>query len=64
MEYLNKQIELDNLLDLGDILQISILDLFRKVAKHDTSMRTKLLKAVFKFRETKNESVKMECAHT
>jgi coatomer subunit beta len=45
-------------------MQISILELFRKVCKSDPSQKSKLLKSIFQFAKSKSPSVQYECANT
>ncbi len=49
---------------VGDIMQIAILELFRKVCKADPTQKPKLLKAIFNFTKSKSPSVLLECANT
>ncbi|CAD8125535.1 unnamed protein product [Paramecium sonneborni] len=48
----------------GDILQLSILELFRKVCKKDPQQKPKLLKSIYQFSKSKSASVQYECANT
>lgn len=66
MEYLNNTLlsgeESSN--GFGDIMQLSILELFRKVCKLDASQKPRLLKSIFGFTKSKSASVLYECANT
>lgn len=60
LQYLDDRIQSD----FGDIMQIAILELFRKVCKADPTQKPKLLKSIFHFAKSKSPSVLFECANT
>lgn len=47
---------------MGDILQLAILDVFRKKCKQDPAQKPKLLKMIMDFSKKASESVMLECA--
>lgn len=61
MEYLGHS---EDNTGFGDILQLSILELFRKVCKMDPTQKPKLLKVIYQFSKSKSPSVQYECANT
>ncbi|KRX00780.1 Armadillo-type fold [Pseudocohnilembus persalinus] len=64
LEYLNNQISNEAADEMGDIFQLSVLELFRKACKFDPSQKPRLLKVVFQFAKSNNSSVLLECANT
>ena len=46
LEYLNQQIVNDQAEEMGDIVQLAVLELFRKTCKYDPSQKSKLMKAI------------------
>ena len=64
MEYLNKLIVDDQAEDMGDIMQLAVLELFRKTCKYDPSQRSRLMKAIFFFSKSESPSIQFECANT
>jgi coatomer subunit beta len=63
LEYLTNALSSDDQ-DMGDIMQLAILELFRKVCKLDPSQKPKLLKSIFHFTKSKSPSVLFETANT
>lgn len=63
LDYLNANYS-ENSSEFGDIMQLSILELFRKVCKLDPSQKPKLLKSIYLFSKSKSPSVQYECANT
>jgi len=64
MDYINKNIINENADDIGDIIQLVVLELLRKTCKFDPSQKSKLMKAIFYFSNSKCSSVLFECANT
>jgi len=64
LEYINKNIISENAEDIGDIIQLVVLELLRKTCKFDPSQKSKLMKAIFYFSNSKCTSVLFECANT
>ena len=46
MSYIQLQIDNKSLHEMGDILQLAILEVFRKKCKEDPSQKSKLLKII------------------
>jgi coatomer subunit beta len=47
---------------MGDILQLAILEVFRKKCKQDSTQKAKLLKIIIEFSKNASDSVILECA--
>jgi coatomer subunit beta len=56
IEYINKFIVNDSAEDLGDIMQLAVLELLRKTCKFDPSQKSRLMKAIFYFSNSKSSS--------
>ena len=46
MNYIQMQIDNQSLPEMGDILQLAILEVFRKKCKQDSTQKAKLLKII------------------
>lgn len=58
LEYINENIIDDNSEEIGDILQLVVLELLRKTIKIDSSQKARLIKAIFYFSSSKSSSGK------
>lgn len=64
LEFITKNVIGDNAEDMGDIMQLAVLELLRKTSKFDPAQKSKLMKAIFSFSNSKSSSVLFECANT
>ncbi|KAL4477504.1 hypothetical protein ABPG74_002654 [Tetrahymena malaccensis] len=64
MAYLYQIIQDDRVDEMGDIMQLSVLELFRKTCKYDPSQKSKLMKCILFFQKSRSPSVQFECANT
>jgi coatomer subunit beta len=62
MNYIQMQIDNQSLPEMGDILQLAILEVFRKKCKQDPTQKAKLLKIIIEFSKNASDSVILECA--
>lgn len=49
---------------MGDIFQLMVIEMVRKLIKTDSSMKSKLMPVVFLMSKSKSDSVLFECAST
>lgn len=56
VDYVNQLIATDQIEDMGDIMQLVVLELLRKTCKYDPSQKSKLMKAIFFFSNSKSTS--------
>ena len=54
----------DPVSEIGDIFQLIILEMLRKVCKSDPSAKSNLMSAIFMMSNSKSPSVLFECANT
>ena len=54
----------DPIYDMGDIFQLSILEMLRKLCKVEPSQKSRLMNAIFMLSNSKSSSVLLECADT
>ena len=54
----------DPVSEIGDIFQLIILEMLRKICKTDPSQKPRLMNAIFMMSESKSPSVLFECANT
>ena len=54
----------DPVSEIGDIFQLVILEMLRKVCKTDPSQKSRLMSAIFMMSESRSPSVLFECAYT
>ena len=54
----------DPVSEIGDIFQLIILEMLRKVCKTDPSQKSSLMNAIFMMSNSKSPSVLFECANT
>ena len=54
----------DPIYDMGDIIQLSILEMLRKLCKVEPSQKSRLMNAIFMLSNSKSPSVLLECADT
>lgn len=54
----------DPIYDMGDIFQLSILEMLRKLCKVEPSQKSRLMNAIFMLSNSKSPSVLLECADT
>lgn len=52
------------LYEMGDIFQLSILDMLRRLCKTEPSQKSRLMNAIFMLSNSKCPSVLLECATT
>lgn len=57
MEYIQNQMANQNLEEMGDILQLAILEVFRRKCKQDPAQKPKLLRMIMDFSKKASESV-------
>lgn len=56
--------EEDPIYEMGDILQLAILDMLRKLCKIEPTQKQRLMSAIFMLSNSKSASVLLECADT
>ena len=54
----------DPIYDMGDIFQLAILEMLRKLCKVEPSQKSRLMNAIFMLSNSKSSSVLLECADT
>jgi coatomer subunit beta len=54
----------DPLAEMGDIFQLMVIEMLRKLIKSDPSMKSSLLPVIFMMSKSKSSSVLYECAST
>jgi len=54
----------DPVAEMGDIFQLSVLEMLRKLCKQDPSQKSKYMNAIFMMSNSKSSSVLFECAST
>ena len=54
----------DPVSEMGDIFQLIVLELLRKLCKVDPSQKSRLMNAIFMLANSKSSSVLFECANT
>ena len=54
----------DPIYEMGDIFQLAILDMLRKLCKVEPSQKQRLMSAIFMLSNSKSASVLLECADT
>lgn len=67
LEYLKglmAQSEDDPIYEMGDIFQLSILEMLRKLCKVEPAQKQRLMNAIFMLSNSKSSSVLFECANT
>jgi len=55
---------IDQIASMGDIIQLNMLELIRKVCRQDPFQKSKYVRAVFGLQSTASNSVAFECANT
>ena len=65
LKYLQNLMQSDDpVSEIGDIFQLIILEMLRKVCKTDPSQKSRLMNAIFMMSNSKSPSVLFECANT
>jgi coatomer subunit beta len=54
----------DPIYEMGDIFQLSILEMLRKLCKVEPTQKSRLMNAIFMLSNSKSSSVLFECANT
>ena len=54
----------DPVSEIGDIFQLIIMEMLRKICKQDPSQKSRLMNAIFMMSSSKSPSVLFECANT
>jgi coatomer subunit beta len=54
----------EGMAEMGDIFQIIVLEMLRKICKVDPSQKSRLMNAIFMLSNSKSSSVLFECANT
>mmetsp|Transcript_43395 Transcript_43395/g.101926 ORF Transcript_43395/g.101926 Transcript_43395/m.101926 type:complete len:947 (+) Transcript_43395:273-3113(+) len=55
---------IDSITSMGDIIQLNMLELIRKVCRQDPFQKSKYVRAVFNLQSSASNSVAFECANT
>jgi len=58
------QSEDDPIYEMGDIFQLSVLDMLRRLCKSEPTQKSRLMNAIFMLSNSKSSSVLLECANT
>ena len=54
----------DPIYEMGDIFQLQILEMLRKICRVDPTQKSRLMNAIFQLSSSKSSSVLLECANT
>jgi coatomer subunit beta len=54
----------DPVSEMGDIFQLMVIEMLRKLIKSDSSMKSSLLPVIFMMSKSRSSSVLYECAST
>lgn len=64
MKQLIAQSEDDPIYEMGDIFQLAVLQMLRRLCKSEPTQKSRLMNAIFMLSNSKSSSVLLECANT